>query len=1102
MKEQESFSSTDVDDDELVEIPKAQGKEGEDLGEIRTETTETTQEVEKLSEEEIEKLEIGINNIGFIVEAQKNAAFARVTEFVSQKLDKRKTFGRWVDSLAETYRKDEKDAIAKMEAKPDSKLGKAGKVMRNSSMLAGNVLRYGRVVADFAGATATLPTKYVMMASMMFSRGSEAAKEARFKNEEMMDQTRIQDFSEAEEKAWQIYEKAQEETEQGKETSTKDLQKAYTETLPQDIKERLEKEIQKSGVSGAVEDVMRKHLSWGVERVQSKLDKIESDEELSDDQKKKQKDAIYAKYERVLDDYDRMLTQTGTVDSLAYGARAGEKGGKAVVMAMTVETLYYTLHKAFDIASNFSFDNIKFNFSFVGRAYVDTGIEGNLGDAEVEEVQVLREGGGAQNMEGAVLDAQADKVGDVELEMPKAPEIGYQGGKSVWQEAQKQLSARFTGEKGFESLGEAVQTFDADKLKDLIEANPGDYGLAEGVDFNKLSSDQITGIDWNKAIEDAKFNIENPESIDPNLTPEQEANIIKNNQEIKEWADTHPGQELTTEKTEQILHGKAEPVKSTQAPVRPKIESEAPQADVLAGQLSDSSIPYAERIKTASHYIRETLRTLGDSNDYLKNLSQDKLNAFCAYSTSNEDILELSYAKPEQVETMVMQYMNSISEQTRAFFEGEYNNYLNGQESVIVDPRNTNELLVAEIQENGKSRFYEMNDDGTRSEKPISDPRGIFHRARKEFNIEQAKEFFRWKDDVLEAPTPAPELTPTEAVSPTEQAQEPLTQEVRASESNLEQEQDASQKPVQTEVVKDIPGGTEATTTINDPGRDAEVIRTQTESTNEEGHRVKADIQEISARLSDSEISRLARVLSKNLVGDLQSGDIKTSDQFCERIRDFKGSDLDDLERRSAENQFKLVQRSKLAEQKLREYLRSFLSSQDAGSLPEHIDGINPADMPKAGILPEAGRLPDASPLPERETADLTPDTPVPDVASLSERETTIPAERITEIDTTLHKFAELATGERGESVRASLVLEIGPDNISIERLTQILEKAENASLNDLSNWEQGDLRTYKDILDAIFEQREEFKLTNRPDVVKKFEQARDFVESILSKKE
>jgi len=307
--------------------------------------------------------------------------------------------------------------------------------------------------------------------------------------------------------------------------------------------------------------------------------------------------------------------------------------------------------------------------------------------------------------------------------------------------------------------------------------------------------------------------------------------------------------------------------------------------------------------------------------------------------------------------------------------------------------------------------------------------------------------------------------------------------------------------------IESISGGIRTTTEIEEQGRQALRVETDQHITREDGISGRVDQEVAVAHLSNSEISRTSTVYARNLVQMIDNHEIKNADQFCNRLSEFKGSNLSDLERESAERQFETITRTRFKEARLRTYLTGFLSKQDAGSLPRVVEGIETTSLPSAVKLPEGGRLvSEGSAMPISETpmpeaSEMPQGSKMPEGSAMPISETILNNQRIIEIDKTLQKFAETATGDTGAPVRASLVLEIGQDNISDERLTQILKKAENASLNDLSNWEEGDLRTYKDILDAIFKQRQELGLTNRPDVVRKFEQAREFVESILNKK-
>ena len=113
-------------------------------------------------------------------------------------------------------------------------------------------------------------------------------------------------------------------------------------------------------------------------------------------------------------------------------------------------------------------------------------------------------------------------------------DIEYQGGRSIWKEAEKQLEARF--ENLFDALGsnekasEALKTYNIDRLKDEIMGNPEKYGLGESFDARRMTKEMIANIDWNEAFQKAF-----PKgALTETLTQDQIDNIVNNNKEIRE----------------------------------------------------------------------------------------------------------------------------------------------------------------------------------------------------------------------------------------------------------------------------------------------------------------------------------------------------------------------------------------------------------------------------------------------------------------------------------------------------------------------------------------------------------------------------------------
>lgn len=280
-----------------------------------------------------EKLSRGLNEVTFLVEGNKNKFFAGAVEKAGEKLnlDQKGTLGRFVSSLAETFRRNQVKAKEKYEA---------ANTLSNLSSLAGNLLRYGRLVLGITGYSVT-PLGPVMLGAMAFSRGAEAAKEARFKNEEVIKKTRVgdeenvsqADLDRAEDEAWKIYEAAQGKA-GGAEVSSAELNRAFMEGLPRDILERLDRYSSPEKITSAADiarNLTERWINFSLERVQKKLDQAETEAE---------KQKILKKYEGKLNDFNRLVGDYGQIDALAMGAKISEGLAKGVRQAMTVETLF------------------------------------------------------------------------------------------------------------------------------------------------------------------------------------------------------------------------------------------------------------------------------------------------------------------------------------------------------------------------------------------------------------------------------------------------------------------------------------------------------------------------------------------------------------------------------------------------------------------------------------------------------------------------------------------------------------------------------------------------------------------------------------------
>jgi len=299
---------------------------------------ELEKELSKMPEKEREKVGLGLRNLGFFVEEKKNRFFSRVMEAALRKVDERGAMGRFLSSLGETFSRDAERARKKM---GEAERGGKGRLL-NANYLVGNVLKYGRVLADTVGYTAASPLRYVMAGGMFFARGAEAAKEARLKNEEVIEKTRVFDIDEAAEEAWKIYEEARGGRE---EVSREELERAYERNIPRDLIRRLKEKPEPGLASGILQKIIKKDVEMWVKRINGKIGKIEKDASLPESEKESRKEKIINKYSKRLKSFDRIVSQYGTVDSLAMGAQYAETGAKALVAGMVAETLALSVEK-------------------------------------------------------------------------------------------------------------------------------------------------------------------------------------------------------------------------------------------------------------------------------------------------------------------------------------------------------------------------------------------------------------------------------------------------------------------------------------------------------------------------------------------------------------------------------------------------------------------------------------------------------------------------------------------------------------------------------------------------------------------------------------
>jgi len=330
-------------------------EERKDIGTEDQEEVEIQKEIENLSPKEKEKIGWGLSTIGFKVEKAKNDLFAGAFNKALKKIDKKGTAGRFFKEMRDGFVRDSKIAVKKAK---DTKSGKEKHRLSNASLLFGNVLRYGRMITDLTGASLASPLRYVMMGGMATTRMAEAGKEARLKNEEVIEKTRIQDVKLAEEEAWKIYEKAGGKNvvdAEGNRTwnteglSAEALKSAYMMQMPKDLQKRLENP---STANTFIQKLLKKDIKGAILNLNKNIGEIENDKKLTDEERKIKIEKLITKQKKNLEDYDRVITQYGTIDGLAMAGRYAQTAGKTVVAVVTVETLALSVEKLFGTLSN------------------------------------------------------------------------------------------------------------------------------------------------------------------------------------------------------------------------------------------------------------------------------------------------------------------------------------------------------------------------------------------------------------------------------------------------------------------------------------------------------------------------------------------------------------------------------------------------------------------------------------------------------------------------------------------------------------------------------------------------------------------------------
>jgi hypothetical protein len=340
----------DIMNEKNLQPEKKEAKEEATEPEVLRPDTQEKQvieaEVEKLSAGEKEKLGWGLSTIGYRVEKMKNDFFAQVIGKSTEKLDKQKTLGKFCQELKKSFERDSREAEKKVLAIKSEEGKKFWSQIGNAGKLTSNVLKYGRIVADVTGASIANPFRYAMMFGMATARVAEVGKEVSMQT--IDEQNRIQDADKAAGEAWALYEKAGGGFDsEGKASgaNVKNIGRMYSFLLTPELIEKLKNPTTSLSF-------VKKATTWFVEsrllKLDEKLEEIAHNTELDMQEKQKQCEKLLDRWKKELGNYERMITQYGTVDEIAFGMWAFQKGSKLAVLGLQIETAVISVEKLFE----------------------------------------------------------------------------------------------------------------------------------------------------------------------------------------------------------------------------------------------------------------------------------------------------------------------------------------------------------------------------------------------------------------------------------------------------------------------------------------------------------------------------------------------------------------------------------------------------------------------------------------------------------------------------------------------------------------------------------------------------------------------------------
>ena len=529
------------------------GKEspiGDNQEKISQEAMEQAKDAfEKIPDDEKPGLLKGLAGLGFKTQEWKGKIFKTIfNEMAKKSADwtekgEQNIITRLCSSYADIYNGVEDQAKTKQDELYNQK-GGAWNTVAGIGALAGNTLLYGRMIAD---ATHVNPMRNVTAGAMFLGRGGEAMKEAHLKSHEVIAEGRVQDENEAYDQAMELYGQAKEKSPAGI-VGAENLSKLYKENLPKDLLNRLDKEQGKDGICSRIaQKIAKTDIEFSLKRIDKKIKSVESDDNLSPGDKAAAKSKILKKYEKFLNDMDRIVANSGKTDLISYGSRLTEKGGKAAASFMALETLAEGIaHGEAALAAlvageSDSSPELPFQNDSIELDQADTSLEDQIiADSAPDEIS-------AEAFEPAEQMPEEDLVGEIDTpaedfsaEKSAAFAKDLHEGGVLSDEELARTNARILENSGVEA--EDLNKLNAEDLKNLTPEQIGqidDYnskiealknaGVSQE-DLDKFTDEEIRGFSDEQIEKIAEENIDSniaseaiPATEDIDAAPETDA---------------------------------------------------------------------------------------------------------------------------------------------------------------------------------------------------------------------------------------------------------------------------------------------------------------------------------------------------------------------------------------------------------------------------------------------------------------------------------------------------------------------------------------------------------------------------------------------------